>query len=165
MVDFCAKITSPTRIDLDAVAQMLIDLKEEYNVRFNLITADQYQSTSVLQRLKKEKVAREVKRQSVDRFLDPYYRVSAHVTQNLIKLGHSPTLHRQAKALKEMNGKQTTAIRKDMLDAFCGSMYGCINAVKDQPTYGYDMLNEQLGGVKTVTPVDTINTDSFEILG
>lgn len=138
VIDFALKITSPTRIDLDKVEDLLISLKDDYNVKFKIISADQFQSAHMLQTLTKKNIADEVRRLSVDRTLEPYYRVATQVNNNMVRIGHCPTLTEQAKAIKELNGKLNTRLRKDMLDAFTGSVYNAVSDVKSQPMYSFD---------------------------
>jgi hypothetical protein len=137
VVDLLLKLVSSSRIDFEQIEQFLVDLKTKANVSFRKITADQYQSTQMLQKCKKLKLAKEVVVQSVDKTLEPYYRLANTVGTHRLKIGNCSELYEQAKALKIREGKLYTMIRKDLLDSLCGSTTGAIVSVDDQPIYQY----------------------------
>ena len=138
VLDLVAKVTSPTRIDLESIMNLFIDLKEQVGVTFKVISADQYQSSYILQQFKKKLVAFEVKRLSVDRTMEPYYSVSSLVSKAAIVVGHSPTLHEQVKDLRENQaGKQYYTKRKDLSDAFCGAVFNALSDTRSLPTVSF----------------------------
>ena len=160
VVDFVMKITSPNRIEISSVQDLIETLAEEYNVNFGKITADQYQSSQMLQNLQKLQLP--AGRLSVDRTLEAYYRVAGLVHNNSIRLGNSPILFSQAKAIKESidfqvekrtgksKSKLITRIRKDMLDSFVGAIYNAVNDVKAEPIYSFFHENPTIVGAVNI---------------
>ena len=148
VIDFVVKLTSPTRIDIMAVIQFFLDLREEFSCNFEVISADQYQSATMLQQLTVHKVATNVRRLSVDKTLEAYHRAAGLVNGCMVRIGHAPTLHEQAKAIKEKEGKLQTRVRKDMLDAFVGATFNAMCDVKTEPVYTYS----HEGGASIVRP-------------
>ena len=156
--DFVGRITSPNRISFQMVQDFLFDLKQIGNIFFRKLTADQYQSVSLLQKLETSKFATEVKKQEMGTKPYPFNEIGTLVGEQSIKVGQCSNLKKQLKGIYfTMNdkGKQTVHYeteRKDVADAFVGSIYAAKWCTDDIPVNLY--LKE--------LPVDKIhNTDKI----
>lgn len=136
--DLVAYITSPDRIDLEAIQNLLIQLHRECGVFFGEISADQYQSTNMRQVLEKERVAAKVSYQSVVTTPDAYLNLATLVSGGAVRLGPCPKLQAQLESLYLSKNKIYTRTRKDMADALAGAVRNAQRAVKDYPS---GMLN------------------------
>ena len=136
VVDFAARLSSPKRIDVMSVCQLVIDLHDLWGFEFQTVTADQYQSTFLVQRLKVLKAARNSERLSVDRTTVPYSRTAPLVARGFLKIGHCPTVLEQAKAVKIVKGKVVTRYRKDILDSVVGATHNALSDI-NMPEYVY----------------------------
>jgi hypothetical protein len=138
IVDFLCKVISPTRIDLESIADLFIDLQAA-GVKFHTITADKFQSSPLLQKLEKLNVAQVVKLLSVDKTIDPYLKFAEVAANGLIRAGNmNETLLPQLRALYlGQDNKIYTTSRKDEGDTLCGSIYNALTNISDSPIYVY----------------------------
>lgn len=131
VVDFVCEVTSPTRIDINAVKRLMIDLKRDASIDFHTISADQYQSTAIRQELEVEKIAENVELRSVDRTLWPISETARIVAQGQLKAGKCPKLRAQMKEVSISSVApliRRGAAGKDALDSMIGAL---VNAVED----------------------------------
>lgn len=134
-----------SRINLDAICSFIIDLKKLGNINFYKVTADQYQSSDMLQRLKRAGL--EVDKLSVDKETTPYRVVLSWILNEKVKAGKNIFLKNNLMNVTEMqddkgrvkidhtkgqrvyrdNGNWETSLMgtnaKDASDAFVGSAY------------------------------------------
>jgi hypothetical protein len=156
VADFVMWVTSPTRIDLDSIENLLIDLKDKAEVEFEIISADQYQSSSMRQIFTVKKVAKNINYVSVDRDIQPYLNLASIASAGYLKTGNAPKLKSQLDAMYISNNKIGTRIRKDMGDALCGSVHNARSSVKDVPTYYFHDWQK--------VPVHTIGEDEESLV-
>jgi hypothetical protein len=133
VIDFAIKIVSPTRIDLEAIQNLLEDFRLKAGINFHKISADQYQSSQLLQNLKKKRIATVVERRSIPGTLEDYYQFSNIVSAHRLKVGYAPMLREQLENVKDNNGKAATRIRKDMADSCVGAIANALENHKDSP--------------------------------
>lgn len=139
VIDFLIRIISPDRISLDSVQSFVVDLKKTLSLNLDTITADQYQSTAMLQYLEKHRIGKIVKRISVDRNLEPYNVFNSVVSEKLLKIGLMNELKTQLNNIYFSNGKPFARIgRKDLVDAIVGSVFNCVMETSDSPIYFYE---------------------------
>ncbi|NNK81919.1 MAG: hypothetical protein HKO92_02225 [Flavobacteriaceae bacterium] len=150
--DFIAKITSSTRISQTLIEEFLVDLKEIANVNIDLLTADQYQSTYMRERLEHlHKVAKRVEKLPMGgkTNIEPFLTSASLIAEGSVKVGACTELKEQLKGVYiENDNLQYDTPRKDMVDAFIGSLYGCLNNSKDIPTSLYDSYKELNNNLK-----------------
>jgi len=98
--DFTIPISpEKSRINIDAVAQFVLDLKRKGHIYFHSITADQYQSSDLLQRLAREGLP--VSKLSVDRETAPYRVVASWILNGRVKVGKNIFLKNNFQSLIE----------------------------------------------------------------
>ena len=147
-----------SRINLDAICYFILDLKNKVHINFYKITADQYQSSALLQRLKRHGI--DVDRLSIDRDVAPYRIVISWILNERVKVGRNIFLKNNFLSLQEIiNEKGKKKIdhtngnivyedggdwnmsfmginAKDASDAFTGSAYILISEIENQiPQY------------------------------
>lgn len=156
VVDLVCWLTSPTRIDLDAIERMVIDLATELHVEIHTASADQFQSASMRQEFVKHRVARETEHVSVDRTIDPYLTLANIIRLGGLKTGLCPKLKTQLEAIFIEDNKVFTRGRKDMADAVCGATWNALRNVNDVPVYGYSAWGKETTqeSVKKFIPSD-----------
>jgi len=146
VVDLTCEIKSPTRIDINAIEQLLIDLHHQRGVLFHTITADQYQSTAMRQRLEVLGVAQKVELLSVDKTLVPIGDVARLVIEDRLKIGPCPHLREQMEQLRvDPAASAKKVIRgpagKDQFDSMVGSITNAIANIEDVPSVEYEELS------------------------
>jgi intein/homing endonuclease len=119
VVDILLKITSPTRIDIETIQNLFIDLKNEMHVNFAKISCDRFQSAQLIQNLQKLNIAKKSDFRSIDRDIQQYYLLGKIVAVERLKIGQATQVREQCKHLKDRDGKTVTDIRKDMADTLC----------------------------------------------
>lgn len=156
--DFVFSISpEKSSINLDAISEFVIDLKRIGRIRFHKVTADQWQSSSMIQRFKREGI--DSAKLSVDRDLAPYRLVVSWMQNRRIKSGknillknnfgslieitsdkgHTKVDHTKGNIVLEDGGDWETSFMgthaKDVSDAFTGAAYTLISEVKEISKY------------------------------
>ena len=142
VADLILSFSSPSRIDIEAIVQFLIDLVEKCGVYFWIITADQYQSSAMLQRYSVMKLARIVERLSVDKVTEPYFTLARAISNRQLKTGAAEKVKTQMSGVAVENGKLYSLERKDMADSLCGAVFNAFRTSQDIPTIRWSSLNE-----------------------
>lgn len=135
VADMILRIITRTRIDFDSIYNLIKKLREMYNVIFYKISADQFQSSHIMQKLKSDGLATEVDRVSVDRTPEPYYQLSQVVMDGCLHVGKSPILLKQLANITDEAGKIVSTARKDVADGLCGAVHNALMNTKDVPIY------------------------------
>ena len=158
IVDFAFGISPQEHtINLDAVAEFIIDLKKIGNIRIFKATADQWQSVSLIQRLKREGIKSE--KLSVDKDMSPYRLIVSWMQNERLKLGYSILVKNNFLSLIEITSdKGHTKIdhtkgdivyndggdwdvsfmgtnAKDVSDALTGAGFTLVTEVSEKPKY------------------------------
>lgn len=133
--DFTMKITSPDRIDIEKIQDLIEDMVKR-NVKFAYITADQYQSEQLIQYATKNDFAKIVGRLSVSG-LEAYLNYARLINKRRIRIGYSPELRGQVEVMQLDANNVLLSARKDMADAECGAITTAMEYVFDMPTYFY----------------------------
>ena len=144
-------------INLDAISEYVMDLRKLGNIRFHLVTADQWQSFSMIQRFKRDNIP--TQKLSVDRDLAPYRLVISWMENHRVKVGRNIILKNNFKSLIEItSNKGHTKVdhtkghivlddggdwkesfmgvhAKDVSDGFVGASYTLIAEVKEISKY------------------------------
>lgn len=140
--DFIIKIVSPTRISQTLIEEFLVDLKEVGNIFIEILSADQYQSTYMRERLENlHKVAKIVKKLPLGgkTNIEPFLTCANLIAEGLVKSGECKELKEQLKGIYIHNDTlQHDTNRKDLADAFIGSLYSALNHSSDIPTNIYE---------------------------
>jgi hypothetical protein len=165
--DFTIPISpEKSKINIDAVCNFVIDLVRLGKINFHKVTADQYQSSALLQRLKRAGV--EVDKLSVDRETAPYRIVISWIYNNRVRCGRNIFLKNNFLSLSEITtDKNKTKIdhtkgplvyedggdwkksamgtnAKDVSDSFTGSAYILISELDDKiPVYTWTEYDEK----------------------
>jgi len=144
IADFIIKVTSPNRISLESIQKFVSDLNELFGINIRKITADQYQSTGMLQFLEKNRIAEKVERLSVDRHRTQYDVLSSLISEGLFKCGKEKFLKEQLENIFISNNKPfaTQGMRKDVADTICGSVYNAHSDQADQPVFYWEDLSK-----------------------
>ena len=88
------------RINLDAISCFIDDLHRLGRLPIEKVTFDQYQSSSLIQRL--ERLGYDVGRFSVDKEKNPYYVLASWIKNNRVKCGKNIFLKNNLKSLQEV---------------------------------------------------------------
>lgn len=148
VVDMMCSITSPTKIDLNAITDLLTDLHNTWGVFFHTITYDQFQSDAPRQQLEMAGVAKEIGLMSVDRTLLPYSEASRIVAAGQFKTGPCPLLEEQMKQVQLFPNRRSEKVKrgpagKDQLDSMVGAVNNAINATDDVAWVQYEDINDK----------------------
>jgi hypothetical protein len=132
VADLVLKITSPNRINLEAVKEFIIDLRDYYGLGFKAFTADQYQSEQLLQKLTSIGYAETVEVLSVDKTRIPYDTLSTIVAQDCLKTGMMRDLKRELEGIYFENNKVFKQQLEggshcDMADSLCAAVNNAVN--------------------------------------
>lgn len=154
VIDFCVKIASPDRINLSSVLNLILDLKKKFNINIKKITADQYQSTYLLQELEKNNI--NCGRLSVDRDLIPYNNFASIIYERCLRIGTMGELKTQLSKIYYHNNKPFHLERKDMADSIVGSVFNATMDSTSQPINYFVEFDE-----KTIKEVFFDNFEMF----
>ena len=148
VVDFAIRIIGRTgTISLESIKQFVHDLIDKVKLPIHTVTADQYQSTSLLQSFmrKRSKFIKGVKkceRLSVDKTAIPYNQLSSVISESRLRIGDLGVLKEQLKEVYlDDKNKPKTRLRKDVADALCGAVYNAIQNGNDVPTNTFENTN------------------------
>jgi len=148
VADFVLKIQSPNRINLEAIKEFIIDLRDYYGFGFKTFTADQYQSEQLLQKLTSIGYAETVEVLSVEKTRNPYDTLSNIVAQDCLKTGMMRDLKRELEGIYFENNKvfrqHIENSHGDMADALCGAVFNAVQSLYDTP----DNIYERFGQVR-----------------
>lgn len=159
-------------INIDAIAKFIVDLWKA-GVNIYKVTADQYQSSDLLQRLKRVDIP--VDKLSVDRETAPYRVVASWILNERVKVGYNIFLKNNFQSLIELTtdkGKQKIDHSKgetvyddggdwkssfmgfnakDVSDSFTGSAYTLISELsREVPQYQWiENSHEEQGGINS----------------
>ena len=140
--DFVAKVVSPTRISQTMIEEFIVDLKEVGSIMIELLSADQYQSTYLRERLENQhKVAKYVKRVPIGgrTNIEPVLTTAVLISEGAVKIGPCVELKQQLRGVFIYNDLlEYETERKDMVDTFVGTLYGALNSSTDIPTNIYE---------------------------
>ncbi len=162
VVDFgIVIIPKNDKINLDAVFYFIEDLHNLGGFDIGKITFDMWQSSALIQRLKR--LDYEVDRFSVDKDKNPYYVLASWIKNGRVKSGRNIFLKNNLKSLQEITtdkgkkkidhvivqstvyddgGDWETSLMglgaKDLSDSICGATTHCINEYKGVPNYIWD---------------------------
>ncbi len=167
-----------SRINLDAICNFIIDLKKLGSIHFHKVTADQYQSSDMLQRLKRADI--DVEKLSVDKETTPYRIVVSWILNEKVRAGKNIFLknnllnvtevqtdsgkvkidHTKGQRVYTDKGDWNTSLMgtnaKDASDAFVGSTYTLVTELNNKvPQYIWRQLEE-------VDPKEVILQDIME---
>lgn len=159
VVDFAINVSSPDSISYESIQSFVCDLVQIFGIRLEVLTADQYQSTGMLQFFEKAGIAKKVGRLSVDRTSIPYNTFGSIVSENLFKCGLLHVLKEQLENLAINQGKpyMPPNMRKDVADTVCGGVYNAFSNASDIPVDFYEDLSRD----KT-RPIEEILPEGFE---
>jgi hypothetical protein len=142
VADLVLKITSPNRINLEAVKEFIIDLRDYFGLGFKAFTADQYQSEQLLQKLTSIGYAETVQVLSVEKTRTPYDTLSTIVAQDCLKVGMMRDLKRELEGVYFENNKvfkqYIEGSHCDMADALCGAVHNAVMSLHDTPSNIYE---------------------------
>jgi hypothetical protein len=130
VADVVLKITSPTRIDIGLIRDLVLDLADICHLY--LLTTDQYQSTLLRQEVQLSGKVDEVALVSVDKTVEPYNTVARLVQNKQFYVGKCDLLKKQmsniqvddTKSAKKITGSKE--YRKDMSDSTVQCAYSCL---------------------------------------
>ncbi len=173
ITDFTIAISpEKQRINLDAIRLFLEDLKVKGHINIEMITFDQFQSSTTIQYLKGKGF--NVDRLSVDRDTKPYYTYISYILSNRIKSGKNIFLKNNLKSLQEVvmnSGKkkidhskgkivyydgakwdnsQMGKFAKDVSDSHCGAVWNAIHRFVGVPRYVWEDNKEKNTRVETI---------------
>ena len=158
VTDFVCFITSPNRINIESVQQLVIDLREVTEVHLSVVSTDQYQSAAMRQMLEKKKIATNVNHTSVDRNPTAYLQLSQLVHTKTFHTGKALKLQEQLEGVmldtRFKHDKIVTDGRKDMADASAGWVHNAIMNALDTPIYQFmdtdDLKTREIDGWESV---------------
>jgi hypothetical protein len=158
------------RINLDAIGNFIVDLRRIGHLNLFLVTADQYQSSSILQRVEREEI--KSKRLSLDKDSTPYRVVLSWIQNGRFKIGKNIILKNNLLSLIEKKNKKGEKVidhntgdevyedggdwktskmginAKDVSDSIVGAAYNVINEYGDKiPKYQWE--DEDITNIET----------------
>ncbi len=140
--DFYGKITSPDRISLPKIERFMVDLVRIGNIPIEIISADQYQSTHMRQRLEHEhNISAQVIKTPMggETNIEPFNLIGTMMANGAVKVGPTTELKNQLESIYIYEDKiQYETDRKDIVDTVIGSCFIAINNTKDVPYHSYD---------------------------
>ena len=138
VVDLELYVNAKNKIDYDAIKRLIINLVLDKNMIIHTVSADQFQSTMMLQAFEGSGCFSSVKKLSVDVKSEPYLNAAILIEKGHIKAGVCPKLKKELEALILDRGKVTrTTELKDGCDALVGAIYNAQLNYKDIPQYEY----------------------------
>lgn len=157
--DFISKVISPNRLSQTLIEEFMVDLKEIGNVNIEILSADQYQSTYMRERLENlHKVAKYVKKTAIGgkSSIEPFLTCASLISEEVVKLGKCTELKEQLQGIYIDNDYlQYDTTRKDIVDTFIGTLYICLNNSLDVPIYVYEEGNKK-ETIVTLTEIEGI---------
>jgi hypothetical protein len=142
VADLVLRITSPNRINLEAVKEFIIDLRDYYGLGFKTFTADQYQSEQLIQKLTSIGYAETVEVLSVEKTRTPYDVLSNIVATDCLKTGMMRDLKKELESIWFENNKvvkaQLEGSHCDMADSLCAATYNAVQSLYDTPSNVYE---------------------------
>lgn len=160
-----------SRINIDAICDFIISLRNKGHLKIDLVTSDQYQSSTILQRLQREGF--EAKLFSVDKDVSPYRVVVSWMLNGRVKVGKNIILKNNFLSLIELktatgrtkidHSKGRTVYddggnwemsamginAKDVSDALVGSVHNTIALYGDRtPRYQWNDDGSSEGGLE-----------------
>jgi hypothetical protein len=158
IIDFTIVISpGKGRINLDAVYEFVRDLSREGHLNIVKVSGDRYQSSSIIQRLKRD--GYEAENLSVDMDTAPYYMLASYIKTRRIRVGRNLVLKGNLQSLietKTEKGKKkidhmlgavsydlsntdwkTSLLGingKDCSDSVCGAFFQAMNALVGVPS-------------------------------
>lgn len=161
VVDLLIAINAKNKVDLRSVQNFLTDLVLEKNIPIHTVSADQYQSTTMLQAFETSGCFTKVDKLSVDIKLEPYTNTATLIETGHVKVGKCPTLKKELTALVLQKGKVTrTTELKDLADVLVGAIWNAQLNYSDYPQYQY-FSGKNI--IKTINYLDLINSETEEL--
>lgn len=161
VVDLLIAINAKNKVDLRSVQNFLTDLVLEKNIPIHTVSADQYQSTTMLQAFETSGCFAKVDKLSVDIKLEPYTNTATLIETGHVKVGKCPTLKKELTALVLQKGKVTrTTELKDLADVLVGAIWNAQLNYSDYPQYQY-FSGKNI--VKTINYLDLIDPETEEL--
>lgn len=180
VTDFTLAISpEKSRINLDAIRLFIEDLRDIGRINIDLVTFDQYQSSSSKQYLKQKGF--EVGQLSVDRDPKPYLVYVSMISSQRIKVGKNIFLKNNLKSLQEVTrqsgskkidhtlGKivyedgaswelsQMGKFAKDVSDSHCGAVWNAIHHFSGTPRMIWDEEKEKGEDYKDIMKNEILN--------
>ncbi len=100
VTDFIVSIKTIDVINFERIYEFFRDLKYKLGILFKTVSADQFQSVHLLQRIEESGFAQKVQKLSLDVNANPFRMVSSFVSQNCVKVGDAKELEGQLKAVQ-----------------------------------------------------------------
>lgn len=161
VVDLLIAINAKNKVDLRSVQNFLTDLVLEKNIPIHTVSADQYQSTTMLQAFETSGCFSKVDKLSVDIKLEPYTNTATLIETGHVKVGKCPTLKKELTALVLQKGKVTrTTELKDLADVLVGAIWNAQLNYSDYPQYQY-FSGKNI--IKTINYLDLIDPETEEL--
>lgn len=122
--DFVGWVSSQVRIDLEAIMKLYETFVRDYGIDIEFMTTDAHQGELMKQYFDNHKLARKTGYISVDRYTTQYDNAARLMESGRVKVGKCPYLMEQMRnvGIRNNHVERLTKCRKDMLDAFCGSI-------------------------------------------
>lgn len=180
-------IPGKERINLEAIEDFIIDLRNLGGFYIEKVSYDGYQSSEARQNLEREGFEN-VEKFSVDISTIPYYTYISWLKNGRVKSGKNIFLKNNLKSIYEFVNKDTHKMKiehlkgklvyedgadwklsfmgvnaKDTSDAHCGSCYHCINLFKGVPRYQWTPDSYIVSNIKEKAIQDVYEKYSFAI--
>ena len=112
VVDFTIPIlpTKSDNVNLEAIKEFIIDLRNKGNLRIEHVSFDKFQSETTIQNLKREGF--DVEKLSVDTSMDPYLNVLSLLNRGMVSVGKNIFLKNNLKSLIIVRSKGKTGKQK-----------------------------------------------------
>ena len=162
VTDFIIYVTAKNTTDLEAVQNFAMELVTRGHVPIATISADQFQSQTILNTWEQSGYFNNVEKVSVDIKLDPYLNAAALIESGKVKVGQCEKLKKELEALVIDKGKVTrTTQLKDGADVLVGAIFNA------QMNYADIPQNEYYSEIKLEKTIDYnkfIDTEQEELI-
>ena len=162
VTDFIIYVTAKNTTDLEAVQNFAMELVTRGHVPIATISADQFQSQTILNTWEQSGYFNNVEKVSVDIKLDPYLNAAALIESGKVKVGQCEKLKKELEALVIDKGKVTrTTQLKDGADVLVGAIFNAQMNYVDIPQ------NEYYSEIKLEKTIDYnkfIDTEQEELI-
>lgn len=150
VVDLLLDIISKDKIDINKITQLVVDLKEMFNMNFYSVTFDQYGSQSMEAVFKQKNIAKKIHRMSAESE-EIYGTLSTIIAEGHFKIGTPGLFAKQITHIQIKNGKPwidpgMAEGHKDTADVVACATYAAILDTWAQPSNIYEDYNDYMDG-------------------
>lgn len=151
VVDMIISISTPDKIDLEQLDQLIMDMIYEFNISVHSLILDQWNNLATVQKFERLNLAKKVYIHSTSRNIIPIRILSNLIAQNRVKVGKCKKLKEQMRniSLKKMkDGRISYKFTKkqsifDLFEVLMNATYAADSASEVYPVSIYEISNSK----------------------